>query len=58
MKKITSVPLQKLASYLHYKVVVEVDCDLVTVTSEGLFKSLLRKYYSINNLPALTNTSE
>ena len=57
-KKIIQVPLQKLAFYLDYKMIVEVDCAFVTVSSGGLFKSMLLKYYSNKNLPTLTNTSE
>ena len=34
-KKIIFVPLQKLASYLGYKMIVESDCALMTVSSGG-----------------------
>ena len=44
--------MQKLASYLDYKMVVEVNCALITVSSGGLFKAMLLKYYSNKNLPA------
>ena len=46
-KKIILVPLQKLASFLDYKMTVEVDCPLITVPSGGLFKSLLLKIVQI-----------
>ena len=36
---------------------VKVDCAFITVSSRGLFKSMLLKCYSNKNLPTLTNTS-
>ena len=51
------MPLQKQSSYLDYKMLVKVDCALITMSSRGLFKSLLLKCYSNKNLPTLTNTS-
>ena len=45
-KKIISLPLQKLASYLDFKTIVQVDCAIITVSSGGLFESMLLKYYS------------
>ena len=45
-KKIIPVQLQKVTSYLDYKMIVEFDCALITVSSGGLFKSMLRQYYS------------
>ena len=51
------VPLQKPPSYLDYKMLLKVDCALITVSSRGLFKSMLLKCYSNKNLPTLTNTS-
>ena len=42
---------------LDYKMLVKVDCALVTVSSRGLSKSMLLKYYSNKNLPTFTNTS-
>ena len=45
-KKIISVQLQKLASYLDYKMIIELDCAVITVSSVGLIKSMLLKYYS------------
>ena len=35
----------------------KVDCALITVSSRGLFKSMLLKCNSNKNLPTLTNTS-
>ena len=55
-KKIMSVQLQKITSYLDRKMIVEVDCALITVSSGGLFKSMLLKYYSNKNIPTLANT--
>ena len=37
-KKIISVPLEKLASYLDYKMIVEVDCAPITGSSGVFFK--------------------
>ena len=51
-----SVQLQKITSYLDRKMIVEVDCALITVSSGGLFKSMLLKYYSSKNIPTLANT--
>ena len=56
-EKILLVPLQKRPSYLDYKMLVKVDCAVITMSSRGLFKSLLLKCYSNKNLPTLTNTS-
>ena len=56
-EKILLVPLQKRPSYLDYKMLVKVDCALITVLSRGLFKRLLLKCYSNKNLPTLINTS-
>ena len=50
-----SVQLQKITSYLDRKMIVEVDCALITVSSGGLFKSMLLKY-SNKNIPTLANT--
>ena len=50
-QKIISVQLQNLASYLYYKMTVEFDCTVITVSSGRLFKSILLKYYSNSNLP-------
>ena len=56
-KKIVLVPLQKRSSYLDYKMLVKVDCALITVWSRSLFKNMLLKSYSNKNLPKLTKTS-
>ena len=45
-EKILLVPLQKRPSYLDLKMLVKVDCALITMSSRGLFKSLLPKCYS------------
>ena len=52
------VPLQEFASSLDYKMIVKFDCALITVSSRGLLKSMVLKYYSNRNLLALANTSE
>ena len=52
------VPLQELASSLDYKMIVEFDCALITVSSRGLLNSMVLKCYSNRNLLTLTNTSE
>ena len=61
-KKIISVQLQKLASYLDYKMIIEFDCAVITASSVGLIKSMLLKYYSNkiypHHLPTHTNTFE
>ena len=63
--------MQKLTSDLDYKMIVEVNYVLITVSSGGLFnyvlitvssgglfKRVLLKYYSNKNLPTLTITSQ
>ena len=44
-KKIILVQMQKLASYLDYKMIAEFDCAVIIVSSGGVFKSILLKYY-------------
>ena len=61
-KKIIPVQLQKLASYLDYKMIIEFDCAVMTESSVGLIKSMLLKYHSNkiypHHLPTHTNTFE
>ena len=57
-QKIISVPLQKLASYLDCKMIVEVVCALITVSSGGLFKASYLNIIQIKiylHLPVLPN---
>ena len=58
-KKIVSVPLQKLASYLGYKMIVEVDCALITVYQGVYLKACYLNIIQIKtclHLPILPNS--